>query len=121
MAPKRERRSKRFPLKNIRLVLGGWWDEHMNSSLRRPRQRQEVKTNGGTVFDIQPLVSAAQAIEALVRVESLVEFTTGVHLIRRDGYNCKEGFVEDICLRLKAEFNERIGPPQQPNSQLERR
>jgi hypothetical protein len=114
MAPKQDCRSKRFSRAKIQLALGEWWDEHTNASLRRPRERRQVRLNGGTVFDIQPAVSAAQVIEALGRVEPLLGFTPGIHVLRRDGYNCKKQFVDDLSRCLKAEFNERIrllGPP----------
>lgn len=60
------------------------------------------------MFDIQPVVSAAQTVEALLRVEPLLGFTPEIHLLRRDGYNCKKEFVDDLCRRLEDEFNERI-------------
>jgi hypothetical protein len=70
------------------------------------------------VFDIQPAASAAQVIEAFNRVEPLLGFTPGIHLIQRDGYNCKKEFVDGVCRRLDAEFNERI---RQLNPLLKRR
>lgn len=117
MAPKQDRRSKRFPRTKIRRTLGEWWDEHMNSALRHPLERRQVRLHGGTVFDIQPAVSAAQVVEALIRVEPLLGFTPGIHLLRRDGYNCRKEFVDILSLRLQAEFNERN---KQPNPPLKR-
>ena len=69
--------------------------------------QKNVRRTGGTVFDILPVVSAAQAIPALDKVESLLRFAAGIHVIQRDGYSSKEEFVNSLCRRLKAEFDKR--------------
>jgi hypothetical protein len=104
----KQKRSNRFPRTQIQRLLANWWDEITTSSIRRPQNQQRVRQCGGTVFDIQPAISAAQTVEALLRVEPLLGFTPGIHLLRRDGYNCKKEFVDDLSLRLESEFRERI-------------
>jgi hypothetical protein len=61
------------------------------------------------VFDIQPAVSAAQAVAALLRVEPLFRCPVSAGSIRPGGYKCKEEFVDDLCSRLELEFNSHIG------------
>jgi len=60
------------------------------------------------VFDIQPEISPAQAVAALVRVEPLLGCTVGADLICPAGYQCKKKFVDDLCSRLELEFNSRV-------------
>jgi len=108
MAPTQDQRSQRFPKKQVRAVLANWWDEQVNSSLRRPQSRHEGRRSGGTVFDIQPEVSPAQAVAALLRVEPLLRCAVGADVIHRAGYKCKEEFVDDLCSRLELEFNSHI-------------
>ena len=58
-------RPRVFPRAKIRLALADWWDEYTNSSLRHPRCGAQARKRGGTVFDVQPLVSGPEAVIAL--------------------------------------------------------
>jgi len=86
MLIKRARRPTRFPERKVRLVLSEWWEEKTSSSVRPRRDPEAIRRTGGTVFDILPAVSAAQAIPALDKVESLLRFAAGIHVIQRNGY-----------------------------------
>jgi hypothetical protein len=105
MAFTQNHRAQRFPKTHVQAVLTNWWDEHVNSSLRRPQSKHLARKSGGTVFDIQPEVSPAQAVAALVRVEPLLGCTIGADLICPAGYQSKKEFVDDLCSRLEMEFN----------------
>ena len=107
MLIKRARRPTRFPERKVRLVLSEWWEEKTSSSVRPRRDPKAIRRTGGTVFDILPAVSAAQAIPALDKVESLLRFAAGIHVIQRDGYSSKEEFVNSLCRRIRAEFDKR--------------
>jgi hypothetical protein len=107
MLIKRARRPTRFPERKVRLVLSEWWEEKTSSSVRPRRDPEAIRRTGGTVFDILPAVSAAQAIPALDKVESLLRFAAGIHVIQRDGYSSKEEFVNSLCRRIRAEFDKR--------------
>jgi hypothetical protein len=107
MLIKRARRPTRFPERKVRLVLSEWWEEKTSSSVRPRGDPEAIRRTGGTVFDILPAVSAAQAIPALDKVESLLRFAAGIHVIQRDGYSSKEEFVNSLCRRIRAEFDKR--------------
>ena len=107
MLIKRARRPIRFPERTVRLVLSEWWEEKTSSSVRPRGDPKAIRRTGGTVFDILPAVSAAQAIPALDKVESLLRFAAGIHVIQRDGYSSKEEFVNSLCRRIRAEFDKR--------------
>jgi hypothetical protein len=107
MLIKRARRPTRFPERKVRLVLSEWWEEKTSSSVRPRRDPKAIRRTGGTVFDILPAISAAQAIPALDKVESLLRFAAGIHVIQRDGYSSKEEFVNSLCRRIRAEFDKR--------------
>jgi len=107
MLIKRARRPIRFPERTVRLVLSEWWEEKTSSSVRPRGDPKAIRRTGGTVFDILPAVSAAQAIPALDKVESLLGFAAGIHVIQRDGYSSKEEFVNSLCRRIRAEFDKR--------------
>lgn len=107
MLIKRARRPTRFPERKVRLVLSEWWEEKTSSSVRPRGDPKAIRRTGGTVFDILPAVSAAQAIPALDKVESLLRFAAGIHVIQRDGYSSKEEFVNSLCRRIRAEFDKR--------------
>ena len=62
-------RPRVFPRAKIRLALADWWDEYTNSSLRHPRCGAQARKRGGTVFDVQPLVSGPEAVIALLRLK----------------------------------------------------
>jgi len=114
MGLRKEHPPKRFPRTRVRLVLADWWDDITRSSLRRPQNHQQARKAGGSVFDIIPAVSSAQAIAALLRVEPLLGFTVDAGVLRRDGYETRKKFINDLCSRLKAEFNDQcsraVGP-----------
>ena len=107
MLIKRARRPTRFPERKIRLVLSEWWEEKTSSSVRLRGDPEAIRRTGGTVFDILPAVSAAQVRAALDRVESLLGFAAGIHVIQRNGYASKKEFVNSLCRRLKVEFDKR--------------
>jgi hypothetical protein len=96
--------ARRVPWTQIQHLLGLWWDDVTTGSVRRPLNRQQVRQFGGTVFDIQPAVSSGQAVGALLRLEPLLGFKLRPDVLRREGYDSKEEFVNDLCSRLKAEF-----------------
>ena len=106
MLIKRARRPIRFPERTVRLVLSEWWEEKTSSSVRPRGDPKAIRRTGGTVFDILPAVSAAQAISALDRVESLLGFAAGIHVIQRNGYASKKELVNSLCSRLKTEFEQ---------------
>jgi hypothetical protein len=97
-------RASAFPKARIRSALAGWWDEYTTSSLRHPRYGAQVR-RGGTVFDVQPLVSGPEAVIALLRLKPVLGFEAGSDVIQRDGYSSKKEFLDDLCSRLEAEFN----------------
>jgi hypothetical protein len=97
-------RPRGFPRAKIRLALVGWWDEYTSSSLRHPRCGAQTRS-GGTVFDVQPLVSGTEAVLVLLRLTPVLGFKVVSDVIQRDGYNSKGEFVDDLCSRLEAEFN----------------
>jgi hypothetical protein len=107
MLSKRARRPARFPERKVRPVLSEWWEEETSSSVRPRADPAAIRRTEGTVFDILPAVSAAQVLAALDRVESLLGFAAGIHVIQRDGYNSREEFVNSLCHRLRAEFDKR--------------
>ncbi len=98
-------RPSAFPKAKVRLALAGWWDEYTNASLRHPRCGAQARKRGGTVFDVQPLVSGPEAVIALLRLTPVLGFNVGSDVIQRDGYNSKGEFMDDLCSRLEAEFN----------------
>ena len=107
MLIKRARQPTRYPERKVRLILSEWWNEQTSSSVRPRGDPEGVRRTGGTVFDILPAVSAAQVLAALDRVESLLGFAAGIHVIQRDGYCSREECVNSLCHRLKAEFDKR--------------
>jgi hypothetical protein len=107
MIPKQECRSKQIPWGQIRHLLELWWDDVLNSSTRKRQDRRLVGEFGGTVFDIQPAVSSTQAIGALVALEPLLGFKASTDVLRREGYDSRTKFVNELCSRLKAEAKNR--------------
>jgi len=105
--PKQECRAKRIPWREIQRLLESWWDDVVNSSIRKPQNRAQVRQSGGTVFDIQPTVSSGQAVGALLALEPLLGFKASTNVLRREGYDRKNDFVRELCSRLRAEAKNR--------------
>lgn len=105
-----------FPKNEIRLMLADWWDEYTRPSLQHvdetPQRlagvsvsyRLRSRQKPGNVFDVQPVVSAAEALIPLSHLKPLLGFGVGSEVVRRDGYNSKEEFVGDLCSQLETEF-----------------
>jgi hypothetical protein len=65
----------------------------------------QARKGGGTVFDVQPLVSGPEVAIALMRLKPVLGFKVGSEMIQRDGYSSKGEFIDDLCSRLEAQFN----------------
>jgi hypothetical protein len=107
--------TKAFPKTEIRLALAGWWDQYTRSSLqhaqRRPHQSagspasHGVQSRKGGVFAVQSAISAEEALIPLLRLKPVLGFEVGSDVIRRDGYNSKKEFLDDLCSQLESKFN----------------
>jgi hypothetical protein len=109
--------TKAFPKTEIRLALAGWWDEYTRFSLQhaqqRPRQSAGSPASHGvqsrkgstTVFAVQSAISAEESLIPLLRLKPVLGFEVGSDVIRRDGYNSKKEFLDDLCSKLESEFN----------------
>jgi len=108
--------TKAFPKTEIRLALAGWWDEYTRSShqqvQRRLRQSAGSPASHGvqsrkgdtTVFAVQSAISAEEALIPLLRLKPVLGFEVGTDVIRRDGYNSKKEFLDDLCSQLESAF-----------------
>lgn len=98
--------SKLFPKVRIQEILGRWWDSKVLSPLRKPKAPSQARSQGGTVFDIQPELSSQQAVGVLLQLRDCLEYEPKPNkVIRRGGYNGRSQFLEQLCNALENDFN----------------
>jgi hypothetical protein len=100
----RSRRPSKFPRVQIESTLQTWWDQHTSSAVTNRRAPEECRRVGGTVFDVQPVVSAIEIIPVLLPIERLLGFSLPKRLLPAGGYNDRERFVRDVTSRTEAEY-----------------
>lgn len=97
--------SKVYPAAQIATALGNWYDERMQTALRRPKSPEERKAQGGSVFDIQPELSSQQAVAVLLELEEILGYEPKKKVIRRGGYRSRSEFIGDLSAKIKADFD----------------
>lgn len=98
--------SKTYPASKIETVLGNWYDDRMQTALRRPKSPEERKSRGGSVFDIQPELSSQQAVAVLLELEEILGYEPKKKVIRRGGYRSRSEFIKDLSAKIEADFND---------------
>ena len=92
-----------FPSGKIEERLRAWWKRKAESPLRQ--RSVDPRTQGGTVFDIQPEVSSTETVEVFLEVEPLIGFKlTSSGLVKPGGYRTCDEFVQHFLPRLQAKF-----------------
>jgi hypothetical protein len=90
----------RFPKLDVETALKSWWKEQEGSSARYGDPFSDARTNGGTVFDIQPNVSSQEAVTVLLRLEKVLGYEPPTSVIKRGGYKTCDEFVQDLTARV---------------------
>ena len=97
--------SRTYPAPQVATALGSWYDERMQTALRRPKSPEERKAEGGSVFDIQPELSSQQAVAVLLELEEILGYEPKKKVIRRGGYRSRAEFIQDLSAKIEADFN----------------
>jgi hypothetical protein len=105
----------KFPKDQIDRKLRQWWQRKEASPLRR--RVADPRQSGGTVFDIQPLISSQEVVQILVQIERILGFKldTG-RIIKRGGYQSVEEFVSHVMPQLQTRFLKHHSAPQRANN-----
>lgn len=98
--------SKVYPAAQVATALENWYDERMQTALRRPKSPEERKAEGGSVFDIQPELSSQQAVAVLLELEEILGYEPKKKVIRRGGYRSRSEFIKDLSAKIEADFND---------------
>jgi hypothetical protein len=85
-----------FPKAKVETLLKNWWKEQEASSARYGDPFSDVRTDGGTVFDIQPKVSSQEAVTVLLKLEKVLGHEPPTSVIRRGGYKTCDEFVQEL-------------------------
>lgn len=99
--------SKVYPTSRIANALGSWYDERMQTALRRPKSPEERKAEGGSVFDIQPELSSQQAVAVLLELEEILGYEPKKKVIRHGGYRSRSEFINGLSAKIEADFSDR--------------
>lgn len=99
--------SKNYPKTAVETALGKWYDDLMHTALRRPKSPEERKSQGGSVFDIQPELSSQQAVAVLLEMEQILGYEPKKKVIRRGGYRSRSEFIQDLSSKIETDFNDR--------------
>jgi hypothetical protein len=92
-----------FPKTQLELKLKKWWQRKAASPLRR--RVPDPRETGGTVFDIQPVVSSQEVVQILVEIERILGFKLDTSsIIKRGGYKNVEEFVTHVLPQLQTRF-----------------
>lgn len=105
----------RFPKEQIDRKLRQWWQRKEASPLRR--RVADPRQSGGTVFDIQPLISSQEVVQILVQIERILGFKLDTsRIIKRGGYQNVEEFVSHVMPQLQTRFLKHQSAPQRTNN-----
>ena len=101
----------KFPKDQIELKLRQWWQRKEASPLRR--RVADPRKTGGTVFDIQPVVSSQEVVQIMVQIERILGFKLDTsRIIKRGGYQNVEQFVSHVMPQLQTRFLKKQSVPQ---------
>lgn len=101
----------KFPKDQIERKLRHWWQRKEASPLRR--RVADPRQTGGTVFDIQPLVSSQEVVQILVLIERILGFKLDTsRIIKRGGYKNVDEFVSHVMPQLQTRFLRHNSAPQ---------
>ncbi|HEV7676909.1 MAG TPA: hypothetical protein VGQ12_20455 [Candidatus Angelobacter sp.] len=100
MAPKAITAKTIFPIKELEAFLGKWWDQEMQSALKR------VDDKSKTVFCIQPEMSSQEAVKILLELAGILGYEPTKKVIRRGGYQNRDQFILDMTTKIGAEFSQ---------------
>lgn len=98
--------SKNYPKAAVETALGKWYDDLMQTALRRPKSPEERKAQGGSVLDIQPELSSQQAVAVLLEMEEILGYEPKKRVIRRGGYRSRGEFIKDLSSKIETDFND---------------
>lgn len=105
----------KFPKSQIDQKLRKWWQRKEASPLRR--RVEDPRKAGGTVFDIQPVVSSQEVVQIMVQIEKLLGFKLDTsRIIQRGGYQNVEEFVSHVMPQLQVRFLRHHAVPQRTTS-----